>query len=72
VNDRKPVEELTKNLFGHVYADKGYISKKLAHLLKEKRSSFVTNIQANMKQRKISFFYKVMLNKRFLIETVND
>jgi len=56
VNDRKPVEELTKNLFGHVYADKGYISKKLAHLLKEKRSSFVTNIQANMKQRKISFF----------------
>lgn len=72
VNNKKPVEKLTKKLFGHIYADKEYISKKLANLRKETGVLFVTNIRENMKKRKISSFDKLMFNKKFLIETVND
>jgi len=36
VDDRKPVPELTNNVFGKLYGDKGYISKALAGTLFEK------------------------------------
>jgi hypothetical protein len=33
INDRKPVPDLLNTLFGKVFADRGYVSQKLAALL---------------------------------------
>ena len=36
-DDRTPVPKLMQQLFGKVFADKGYVSQKLAKQLKEER-----------------------------------
>ncbi|MGB3650560.1 MAG: transposase [Rivularia sp. (in: cyanobacteria)] len=33
INDRKPVPDLLNTFFGKVFADRGYVSQKLASLL---------------------------------------
>lgn len=71
VDDRKPVDTLTKGLLGRIYADKGYISEALCKRLLGKGINFITNIKKNMKPKMISFTDKFLLKKRFLIETVN-
>jgi len=45
VDDRKPVPELTNNVFGKLYDDKGYISKALAGTLFEKNMELITNVK---------------------------
>ena len=72
VDDRKPVPLLAKHLYGTIYADKGYLSAKLADTLLEKGISLITNVRRNMKEKIISVWDKAMLSKRFVIETVND
>ncbi len=69
VDDRKPVQELLKNLKGKVYADKGYISEELAKALKNVQ--LIARPRKNMK-KEIFDFDKIMLRKRAIIETVND
>jgi len=72
VDDRKPVPELTDNVFGKLYGDKGYISKALAGKLFEKNVELITNVKKNMKARLISLWDRAILAKRFIIETIND
>lgn len=72
VDDRKPVPELTKNLIGKLFGDKGYISVKLFWELWEEGVQLVTQIRKNMKNRLMPLWDKIMLRKRSLIETVND
>jgi hypothetical protein len=72
VDDRKPVEQLTRNLWGKLFGDKGYISESLAQKLKEKGVDLVTKPRRNMKQKLLDWFDKLMLRKRALIESVND
>jgi len=71
VDDRKPVKKLTKNLTGKLYADKGYISQPLFTDLLDQGLSLVTAARTNMKNRLMSAFDRIILKKRFLIETVN-
>lgn len=71
-DDRAPIPEMAENLFGTLYADKGYISNKLTAELKEKDINLVTTIRRNMKKRFISLWDRAILKKRFIIETVND
>ena len=71
-NDRTPIPDLCKNLTGKLYADKGYIGKKLNEKLKETDIDLVTTVRKNMKAKAMSAFDRAMLSKRYIIETVND
>lgn len=52
VDDRKPVPPVLKSLFGKVFADRGYVSQKLAtQLFKELGIEFFAKPRRNMKNR---------------------
>ena len=71
-NDRFPVKELCKNITGKLFGDKGYIGKKLFEELYESGIQLITNVKKNMKNKLIPLEDKLLLKKRFIIETVND
>lgn len=66
------VTGLAKGLSGKLYGDKGYLSKELFEQLWQQGLQLVTNIRRNMKQRLLPLWDKLMLRKRFIIETIND
>lgn len=72
IDDRKPLPEMAKGLFGKLYADKGYLSKKLTQTLKEFSVELVTKVRRNMKRIVHSAFDQALLSKRSLVETVFD
>lgn len=72
VDDRKPVPNLTKQVWGKLFGDKGYISQKLSELLGANNVQLITKVKKNMENKFISFFDKLMLRKRAIIETIND
>jgi hypothetical protein len=72
VNDRDPVERMAEELWGHLYGDRGYISKVLHDALLVNGLKLITLIRRNMKPRLMRLWDRLMLRKRFLIETVND
>ena len=72
VDDRKPVPFLLSNLFGKVFADKGYISKDLFATLLEENIELITGLRKNMKNRLMDLQDKLLLRKRSIIETIND
>ncbi len=71
-NDRVPVKELCKNIKGKLFGDKGYIGKKLFEELWESGVQLITNVKKNMKNKLIPLEDKLLLRKRFIIETIND
>ena len=72
-DDRTPVPQLLQPLSGRVFADKGYVSQKLAQqLLKNRGIRLITKLKRNMKQRLIPLNDYLMLRKRGIIETVID
>ena len=71
-DDRKPLDVLTKNLFGKLFGDKGYLSQALFEKLFERGIELITTIRRNMKNSLMLLEDKIMLRKRFIIETVND
>ncbi|MCH3994030.1 IS982 family transposase [Prevotella cerevisiae] len=74
VDDRDPKvwTSLAKKLYGKLFADRGYISKKLFDSLFEDGIHLVTGLKANMKNKLMPFYDKMMLRKRLIIETIND
>jgi len=72
VDDRKPVPSLAQNLWGKLYADKGYISMKLLEELATGGVRLITSVRDNMKNRLLCLEDKVLLRKRSIIETIND
>lgn len=72
VDDRKPVPDMTQDLFGQLFGDRGYISQKLFEKLYERGLQLVTKSKKNMKQRLVKLMDKILLRKRALIESVND
>ncbi|MDC9595732.1 IS982 family transposase [Xenorhabdus anantnagensis] len=71
VDDREPVRELTKELTGSLYGDKGYLSQELADDLAKTGITFITQKRRNMKARVLAEWDKIMLSRRFIIETIN-
>jgi hypothetical protein len=71
-DDRAPVPELVKGLFGKLFGDKGYISQALFETLYDEQVQLVTRLRKKMKDRLISMFDKIMLRKRAIIESVMD
>jgi len=74
VDDRdvNVLDGVLEHVSGKLYADKGYISKKLFEYLYEQGITLVTNVKKNMKNRLIPIMDKLLLRKRSVIETVND
>ena len=73
VDDRKPVEELVKQLFGKVFADRGYVSQPLTEKLRETYGiEFFAKPKRNMKNKLMRLTDKLLSRKRFIIETVID
>lgn len=70
--DKKLFNELSKNLFGDLFADKGYISKRLFDNLYDEGIRLVTGVKKNMKNFLMSMRDKILLRKRSVIETIND
>ncbi len=71
-DDRRPVPQLVKELFGKLFGDKGYISQPLFETLYDEGLQLVTKLKKKMKQRLLSIFDKIMLRKRAIIESVID
>lgn len=72
LDDRKPVPDLTRDLIGKLFGDKGYISQKLFEELYERGLELVTKSKKNMKNRLVKLIVKILLRKRAVIESVND
>jgi transposase len=73
VDDRTPVSKLLQQLFGKVFADKGYVSAPLAQQLMEMTGvELITKLRRNMKQRLMPLSDRLLLRKRAIIETVID
>jgi hypothetical protein len=72
VDDRKPVPKLVKQLFGKLFGDKGYLSQPLFDSLLEQGLQLITGIRANMQNRLMLMSDKLLLRKRYIIETIND
>lgn len=74
VDDREPLknEGFLKQIFGKLFGDKGYISKKLNQLLFVDGIQLITSIRNNMKNSLMEMSDKIHLRKRSVIETVND
>lgn len=73
VDDRKPVPRLVRRLFGKLFGDKGYLSKKLLEeLLRTFNVQLITGIRSNMKNRLIPLMDKFLLRKRAISETIID
>jgi hypothetical protein len=74
VDDRNQevISRLTKEMYGKLFADKGYISQKLFDTLWKKNIHLVTGIKKNMKNCLMNMTDKILLRKRSIIETVND
>ena len=72
VDDRDPVERMAEALWGHLYGDRGYISKVLHDALWANGLKLITLIRRNMKPRLMRLWDRLMLRKRGLIESVND
>ena len=73
VDDRKPLPKMVLKLFGKLFADKGYLSKKLfEELLLTCNVQLITGIRSNMKNKLIPLMDKLLLRKRAISETIID
>jgi hypothetical protein len=72
IDDRKPVPEVTKELLGKLFGDKGYISAELGALLLEMGLQLITRLKSNIKNKLMPSFDKLMLRKRGIVETIID
>lgn len=71
-DERSVVDKMTTLLQGKLYGDKGYISAELCEKLLKRGLQLFTRIKANMQNKLIPVFDKIMLRKRAVIESVND
>ncbi len=72
VDDRRPLEAMSKDLYGKLFGDKGYLSQALFETFFERGLELVTSLRKNMKNQLMLLFDRLMLRKRFIIETIMD
>lgn len=70
VHDTKPVPQLTRDLIGKLFGDKGYVGQDLARRLLRRGLILMTRVRRNMKRLPVSFFDKALLNGRNIVETI--
>jgi bacterioferritin (cytochrome b1) len=72
IADSTVLDEITQHLTGKLYADKGYIGHALFTKLWQRGLHLITGIRRNMRNYLMALADKLMLRKRFVIETVLD
>lgn len=72
IDDRKPLPQMTKNLFGKLFGDKGYLSQLLFEQLFTRGVELITSLRKNMKPQLMLLADRLLLRKRFIIETITD
>jgi hypothetical protein len=72
VDERKPVPQLAKELWGKLVADGGYLSQPLFEQLLAQGVPLITPIRKNMANRLMPLWDKLLARKRCIIETIND
>ncbi len=72
VDDRKPLRGMTGNLLGKLFGDKGYLSRALFETLFERGLELITSVRKNMKSQLMLLSDRLLLRKRFIIETITD
>jgi len=74
VDDRniEVMTAMTKEIFGKLFGDKGYISQALSELLFQDGVQLITKVRKNMKKQNLSDIDAILLRKRALVESVND
>jgi len=70
VNHRSPVPDMVKGIMAKLIGDKGYLSKKLFEQLFQGGVTLITKIKRNMKNILMETADKLMLMKRFFVETI--
>ena len=71
-DDRKPVPQMTKTLWGKLVGDRGYLSQALFEQLFAQGLQLITPIRKNMQNRLVVLEDKLLTRKRFVIETIVD
>ncbi|STX81507.1 membrane-associated, metal-dependent hydrolase [Legionella busanensis] len=71
-DDRKPVEQMTRDMIGKLFADKGYIDQKPNQTLLDRGLQLITGIRKRMKNKLMPLMDKILLRKRGLIESTNN
>lgn len=72
VDERTVLDEMTRHLKGNIFADKGFISQDLFKKLFQRGLKLITGIRRNMKNYLMPLIEKILLRKRFLVETLFD
>lgn len=72
VDDRKPVPQLVKDLFGKLFGDKGYLSQPLHDQLLAQDLQLITKLRRKMQNKLMPLLDKILLRKRSIIETIVD
>jgi len=70
--DRAALARMVDGLKGKLFGDKGYISKDLFARLWKQGLQLITGIRKNMKNYLMPMLDKLLLRKRFIIETLFD
>ena len=71
-DDRTPVLQLVKGLWGKLFGDKGYLGQTLFETLFAQNLQLVTKLRKNMRNQFLPYLDKILLRKRVIIETVID
>ncbi len=71
-DERTVLDDMTRHLKGTMLADKGFISQDLFQKLYQRGLKLITGIRRNMKNYLMPMMEKILLRKRFIIETVFD
>jgi DDE family transposase len=72
VDDRRPVPQLAKWLWGKLFGDKGYLSQPLTEQVHRRGIQLITRLKSKMKNRLVSLSDKLLLRKRSILETIID
>jgi hypothetical protein len=72
VDERKPLPQMAKGLFGKLFGDRGYVSQELFEQLYSQGLELIAKRRKNMKNSLVKLIDKILLRKRAIIESVND
>jgi len=70
VHDGATVEQLTRNLTGKLFGDKGYLGQQRAATLLKRGLVLMTKVRKNMKSLPLTLTDKLLLNARNMAETI--
>ena len=72
IDNRKPVPQMTRNLWGKLVGDRGYLSQALFEQLFARGLQLITPIRKNMQNRLVVLEDKLLTRRRFVIGTIAD